>query len=120
MFFFMRKFLRLQSVVREIYLLEGGKATQIVFRNAFKRKLFGEPLSATYYNSLFVPPPPDQDSWKVLHAFPKDLSTVSPQHLTGAYWKKFYSNDGNSILVPQNFDFMHAEIMVTSPGLRRR
>ena len=116
----MRKFLRLQSVVREIYLLEGGKATQIVFRNAFKRKLFGEPLSVTYYNSLFVPPPPNQDSWKVLHQFPKDLSTVAPSHLTGAYWQKFYSNDGNCILVPQNFDFMHAEIMVTSMGLRRR
>lgn len=73
----MRKYLKLQSVVKEIYLLEGGKATQIVFRNAFKRKLFGEQLSVTYYNSLFVPPPKTEDSWKILNEFPEGLTEVN-------------------------------------------
>ena len=36
-----RRFLRNQSIVHEIYLIEGGKATEIVFKNKVKRKLFG-------------------------------------------------------------------------------
>ena len=36
--------------------LEGGKATEIVFENQLKRKLFGEVLLNTYYNSIFVSP----------------------------------------------------------------
>lgn len=51
-----RKFMTNHTVVKEIYLLEGGKATEIVFMNQSKRKLFGEILSKTYYNSLFVHP----------------------------------------------------------------
>jgi hypothetical protein len=73
----MRKYLKLQSVVREIYLLEGGKATEIVFRNAFKRKLFGEPLSVTYYNSLFFSPAKTEDSLRILNEFPEDLTEVT-------------------------------------------
>ena len=114
----MRKYLKLQSVVREIYLLEGGKATQIVFRNAFKRKLFGEPLSVTYYNSLFVPPPKNEDSWHFLNEFPSDLSAVKPEDSIGTYWRKLYSNDGNFILIPQQASFIHTEILVL-PSPRR-
>jgi hypothetical protein len=33
--------MKTQTTVKEIYLLEGGKATEIVFENLFKRKLFG-------------------------------------------------------------------------------
>lgn len=36
-----RRVLRNNSVVKEIYLLEGGKATRIVYRNQMKRKLMG-------------------------------------------------------------------------------
>jgi hypothetical protein len=54
--FIANKYMKTQTTVREIYLLEGGKATQIVFENQLKRKLFGEILSSTYYNSMFVTP----------------------------------------------------------------
>lgn len=51
-----RRVFRNQNVVKEIYLLQGGKASEIVFQNSLKRKLFGEILSNTYYNSLFFQP----------------------------------------------------------------
>jgi len=41
--------------------LEGGKATQIIFQNQFKRQIFGEILQNTYYNSLFVTPADDAE-----------------------------------------------------------
>jgi len=37
-----RKFLRNHNIVKEMYLLEGGKATQVIFQNQLKRKMFGE------------------------------------------------------------------------------
>lgn len=54
--FIANKYMKTQTTVREIYLLEGGKATEIVFENQLKRKLFGEVLLNTYYNSIFVSP----------------------------------------------------------------
>jgi hypothetical protein len=92
LFFFMRKFLKNQNIVKEIFLLEGGKATQIVFQNQLKRKLFREPLQNTYYNSLFVPPKENEDQFKILHEFPKDLEALDMSSQFGKYWKKYYSN----------------------------
>lgn len=45
-----------QNLVREIYLLENGEATEIWFANRKKRRLFGEEEKKVYYNSLFVEP----------------------------------------------------------------
>ena len=36
-----KRYLRNSHVVREIYLMEGGKAAEVVWRNQLKRKLFG-------------------------------------------------------------------------------
>lgn len=88
----MGKYLKNQNIVKEIYLREGGKATEIVFQNQLKRKLFREPLQNTYYNSLFVPPKETEESWKILSEFPKDLTSATMKGRFGSYWKKQYSN----------------------------
>lgn len=80
--------------------------------------MFGEPLSSTYYNSLFVPPPETEDSFKFLNDFPKDLEDPSLKRHKSAYWRKLYSNDSNIILIPQKYEFMHTEIMVPQLALR--
>lgn len=88
----MRKYLKNQNIVKEIYLREGGKATEIVFQNQLKRKMFCEPLQSTYYNSLFVPPKETEENWKILSEFPKDLKSAKMKSQFGSYWKKQYSN----------------------------
>ncbi len=100
-----RKFLRNQSVVKEIYLLEGGKATQIVFMNQFKRKLFGEVLEKTYYNSLFVHPK-ESERLKI-NLFPSSTEELPSSRGLFNYWKKYYSNENNLLLIPQKYEFMH-------------
>jgi hypothetical protein len=82
--------------------------------------MFGEPLSNTYYNSLFVTPRENEDAFKVLNEFPRDLQQIAPNSQVGAYWRKLYSNDGNTILIPQNYEFMHTEILVSHSRRRTR
>ena len=68
-----RRFLRNHAIVKEIYLLEGGKATKIIYQNTFKRKLFGEPTEETYYNSIFSRPRDEEDNSLLTHwDFPEE------------------------------------------------
>jgi hypothetical protein len=45
-----------QSIVHEIYLLQSGSTTEVHFADNTRRKLFGEPQLATYYNTIFSDP----------------------------------------------------------------
>lgn len=45
-----------QSIVDQIYLLQSGSTTEVHFADKTRRKLFGEPETSTYYNSIFADP----------------------------------------------------------------
>ena len=45
-----------QSIVDQIYLLQSGSTTEVHFADETRRKLFGEPETSTYYNSIFADP----------------------------------------------------------------
>lgn len=45
-----------QSIVHEIYLLQSGSTSEVHFADKTRRKLFGEPLTRTYYNTIFADP----------------------------------------------------------------
>lgn len=115
-----RKFLKNHNIVREIYLLEGGKASQVVFQNQLKRKLFGETLENTYYNSIFVAPKEEGERFVSMNELPRELEKVEAGLVVGSYWRKSFSNDDNYLLIPKNYEFMHTEIMVGLPPLRTR
>jgi hypothetical protein len=45
-----------QSIVHEIYVLQSGSTTEVHFADSTRRKWFGEPQVATYYNTIFSDP----------------------------------------------------------------
>lgn len=104
-----QKFLKNQAIVKEIYLLEGGKATQIVYQNSLKRKLFREPLDEIFYNSIFAPPKisEEENLNPTEFSFPEDTSKIT-QNMMFSYWKKRFSNDQNIIIIPTNYNYMNA------------
>ena len=45
-----------QTIADEIYLLQSGSTTEVYFADSTRRKWFGEPDVATYYNTIFADP----------------------------------------------------------------
>ena len=106
-----RKYFRNSQVVKQIFLMEGGKASEIVFRNQTKRKLFGQPASQLYYNSLFSKPPENELDSRLSNELPKELLQIPMQQMVGPYWVKSYSNDKNILLIPKKFKHMDRTIL---------
>lgn len=57
--------------------------------------------------------PKEADSKLIkMSSFPDDPASVVDNPPIFAYWKKYYSNDGNLMLIPTDYEYIHAEILV--------
>lgn len=107
-----RKCSQNQNIVSEIYLLEGGFATEVVYNNELKRKLFQEQQTIVLSNSVFG----ITDEWNPLasRTFPTTKKELQNKKLLEECWRKNYSNNDTYLLIPKSYEFMRENLMVVS------